>query len=346
VALTASILINNKSPLMKNIILLTILCVSALSLTDKEILQTTLNGLFEQNKLPDSKTVVPCFDDDTAHKTVLFIGTLLDKAAKGSISDLLALKDLVQAFGKSIPDSVKTCLDGNAEFTALGLKYGIDNNTDTSALEKKVIAYVTLHYLTVHKWLGGLNDNWKAAKYYQVGFDAATYGHTVLGLEALEIPQISDKDILQQTLNGLFEENKLADPTTIVPCIDDDTAHKIVVFAGQLLEKAARGSISDLLALKDLIQKFGDQIPDSVKKCLDGNAEFTALGLKYGIDNNTDTSALEKKVIAYVTLHYLTVHKWLGSLNDNWKAAKYYQVGYDAATYGHTVLGMSEEKIE
>jgi hypothetical protein len=80
---------------MKNFLLLTILCVSAFALTDKEILQTTLNGLFEQNKLPDPKTVIPCLDDDTAKRTVAFIGTLLDKAAKGSISDLLALKDLI-----------------------------------------------------------------------------------------------------------------------------------------------------------------------------------------------------------------------------------------------------------
>lgn len=238
---------------MKNIILLAIICVSALSLTDKEILQQTMNGLFEENKLPDPKTVVPCFDDDTAHKTVVFIGTLLDKAAKGSISDLLGLKDLVEQFGKSIPDSVKTCLNGNAEFTALGLKYGIDNTTDPSTIEKKVISYVTLHYLTVHKWLGGLNDNWKAAKYYQVGFDAATYGHTVLGVTIEELPQLSDKETIQETLNGLFQQNKLPNPTTIVPCIDDTTAHNIVVFAGQILDKAARGSISDLLSLKDLI---------------------------------------------------------------------------------------------
>jgi hypothetical protein len=144
-------------------------------------------------------------------------------------------------------------LNGNAEFQTLGLKYGVSNTTDTSALEKKIIAYVTLHYLTVHKWLGSLNDNWKAAKYYQVGFDAATYGHSVLQVSEVDLPQISDKDTLQQTLNGLFEQNKLPDPKTIMPCIDDDTAHKIVVFAGQVLEKAAKGSISDLLSLKDLI---------------------------------------------------------------------------------------------
>lgn len=86
----------------------------------------------------------------------------------------------------------------------MGIKYGITNTTDTSALEKKIIAYVTLHYLTVHKFLGGLNDNWKAAKYYQVGYDAATFGHTVVGLRK-SLPQLTDKEILQQTMNGLFE---------------------------------------------------------------------------------------------------------------------------------------------
>ena len=141
-----------------------------------------MNGLFEQNKLADPKTVVPCFDDATAKSTVIFIGVLLDKAAKGSISDLLSLKDLVQKFGDSIPEPVKKCLDGNAEFTALGVKYGITPDTDMDKLQKKVIAYVTLHYLTVHKWLGTLNDEWKAGKFYQTGFDGATYGHTILNI--------------------------------------------------------------------------------------------------------------------------------------------------------------------
>ena len=43
---------------------------------------------------------------------------------------------------------------------------------------------------------------------------------------------LTNQEILQQGLNGLFEQNKLADPTTIVPCIDEDTAHKIVLFIG------------------------------------------------------------------------------------------------------------------
>ena len=324
--------------MIKNILLLALILISTISITDKDVLQQTLNGLFEQNKLPDPTTIVKCFDDDTAHNVVVFVGTILDKAAKGSISDLLALKDLIEKFGDSIPQAVKDCLNGNAEFTALGLKYGISPDTDSSVIEKKLIEYVTLHYLTVHKWLGDLNDQWKAGKYYQVGFGAATYGHTILGLS---LPELTDKDILQQTLNGLFEENLLPDPTTIVKCFDDSTAHSTVAFIGTLLDKAAKGSISDLLALKDLVKQFGDSIPQAVKDCLDGNAEFTALGVKYGITPDTDTSALEKKVIAYVTLHYLTVHKWFGDLNTEWKAGQAYKTGYDAGTYGHTVLGMA-----
>lgn len=72
---------------------------------------------------------------------------------------------------------------------------------------------------------------------------------------------LTNKEILQQALNGLFEENKLPDPTTILPCIDEATAKKIVDFIGVVLGKAARGSVSDLISLSDLIKKFGDEIP-------------------------------------------------------------------------------------
>lgn len=203
--------------------------------------------------------------------------------------------------------------------------------------------------MAVHKTLGVLNNNWIAGKYYQVGWDAAVEGHKALGVvpsRKIKLPEATDKEILQLLLNGLFEENKLPDPTTIVPCIDDDTAHKLVIFIGEVLEKAGKGSISDLISLVDLIKGFGDQIPQPVKDCLDGNAEFAALGNKYGINDTTDGKALEKKIIAYVTLHYLAVHKDLGNANNLWKGGKYYQTGFDLATLGHKVIGISLSEIE
>lgn len=164
--------------------------------------------------------------------------------------------------------------------------------------------------MTVHKWLGDLDSNWQAGKYYQVGFNTASDAHNILNSPIL--PTLSDKEILQQLLNGLFEQNKLPDPTTIVECFDDDSAHSTVLFVGEFLSKAASGSISDLLSLKDTVQKFSDSLPKAVKDCLDGNEEFTALGEKYGIKKGGDMSIIEKKVISYLTLHYLKVHKWLG----------------------------------
>jgi hypothetical protein len=59
----------------------------------------------------------------------------------------------------------------------------------------------------------------------------------------------------------LFNENNLANTTTIVPCFDDATDHKVVLFIGEVFEKAAKGSVSDLLQLVNLIKAFGDQIP-------------------------------------------------------------------------------------
>lgn len=85
---------------------------------------------------------------------------------------------------------------------------------------------------------------------------------------------LTDKEKLQETFNGFFEQNKLPHPTTIVPCIDDASAAKIVKFVGEVLDKASRGSLNDLLSLPDLIKKFGDSLDPNVKKCLDGNPEI------------------------------------------------------------------------
>jgi hypothetical protein len=46
----------------KIIVVISILVLYATCLTNKEILQLGLNGAFEQNKLPDPVTIVPCID--------------------------------------------------------------------------------------------------------------------------------------------------------------------------------------------------------------------------------------------------------------------------------------------
>ena len=77
----------------------------------------------------------------------------------------------------------------------------------------------------------------------------------------------------------------------------------------KFIEKAARASVTDIVQLVNLIKIFGNQIPQSVKDCLNGNAELHNLGLKYDITESTDGTVIEKKFIAYITLRYLEVHK-------------------------------------
>lgn len=181
--------------------------VSDFTLTDKEILQQGLNGFTAENKLPDSTSIIACLDDETASRTVKFIGDTLEKSAKGSLADLISLIPEIEKFLNSLPEPVKVCLENDKDAQAIGLKYGITPQTDPQDIIKKLISYASLHYLTVHKWMISENDLWKGGKYYQTGFDGAGYLHNIF--KASSIPQLSDREILQQGLNGFFKQNNL-----------------------------------------------------------------------------------------------------------------------------------------
>jgi hypothetical protein len=111
-----------------------------------------------------------------------------------------------------------------------------------------------------------------------------------------------------------------------------------VIFVGQVLDKAAKGSVSDIIGLKDLINNFTSSLNPAVGECLDGNAEVTELTDAYNL-TNADGSEIEKRVITYITLHYFAVHKWLGEVDTDYHNGKYYTVGYKAGDEVHLVLG-------
>lgn len=135
-----------------------------------------------------------------------------------------------------------------------------------------MITYITLHYLDVHKELGVLNSDWKAQKYYDTGKEGGKYAHKVVGSVAGSEENDSDKENIQHGLDGLFDVNNLPKPTTIVACLDDDTAHRIMVFGGDILNRLAKASPTDIPKIVKDIEAFGDSIPEPVKECLDGNA--------------------------------------------------------------------------
>jgi len=71
----------------------------------------------------------------------------------------------LKAFGATLPPELGYCLapENNTETTAIGNAY--HNPSKDPNILKKIIAYVTLHYLHVHKSLKTIDDDWHATNY-------------------------------------------------------------------------------------------------------------------------------------------------------------------------------------
>jgi len=54
---------------------------------------------------------------------------------------------------------------------------------------------------------------------------------------------------------------------------------------------------------------------------------------------------LEKKIIAYVTIHYLSVHKSLQDIDNTWHKGQAKETGEKLAGLAHDVLKMTPEDI-
>lgn len=73
---------------------------------------------------------------------------------------------------------------------------------------------------------------------------------TALILAGLQLgAPTTDNDILQEVFEGVFAENNLPGPYMIRYCFDEPTSHRIVVFIGEMLDRAAKGSVADLLKI-------------------------------------------------------------------------------------------------
>ena len=93
-------------------------------------------------------------------------------------------------------------------------------------------------------------------------------------------------------MKAAFEANGLPEPTTVYACGDDAVNIQIFNFVGPFLHKLANAGLTDYSKLITEVTDFVDTLPVDFKACLSDNQELAALGLKYGIDANTDSAAL------------------------------------------------------
>lgn len=92
--------------------------------SDKDILQTAFDGFFEENSLPHSTKIIPCFDNESAYKTVRFIKKFFDVAAAGSLSDINYLSELLKDYFEYLPRNVSDCLKSNDDTISALAAYG------------------------------------------------------------------------------------------------------------------------------------------------------------------------------------------------------------------------------
>jgi len=110
----------------------------------------------------------------------------------------------------------------NEELRVLGKAYGIDETTDMSALEKKVLSFVTLHFIKVKGWIKSAESDWNTKKNYEkVGRDAATWVHEVLGNSLTDENKIAERIANEAFVFGAFDQNKKSNPATLNACASD-----------------------------------------------------------------------------------------------------------------------------
>jgi len=143
--------------------------------------------------------------------------------------------------------------------------------------------------------------------------------------EFLSRPRDSDpQQILQQYLNGFFEQAGLPDPTTIVTtCFDEDSARLTDNAVSAFVDQLARQQI---VAAEKTAFDYIKEIPPSVGKCLSQNAEAKQALDAYGLNNLTPTQFV-LKIAQYDLTHYNLIEQFLTGCDQAIEAQNYTQAG-------------------
>ncbi|KAL4486044.1 hypothetical protein ABPG72_003978 [Tetrahymena utriculariae] len=301
---------------------------------NQDILQQVINGFYEQNNLADPTTIVPCIDTTTAANIVALVPQVLKKAS--SALTIAQVATLVENFVKTLNPAVGECLKGNAEVAELATVFDISKITEQAAIN-----WATGHVGTVTGEASTLNKLWSSGSYNQLGNNASSFTHTVISQisgQTVSEPNDANQDILQQVINGFYEQNNLADPTTIVPCIDTTTAANIVALVPQVLKKAS--SALTIAQVATLVENFVKTLNPAVGECLKGNAEVAELATQFDVSGIT-----QQAVINWATGHVGTVTGEASTLNKLWSSGSYNQLGNNSSSFTHTVISQISGKV-
>jgi hypothetical protein len=143
------------------------------------MLQRALNGIFEENRLDDSKTILKCMDDRSILKVNYFISRTITRIIDNPF-EVTLLPQEIRDFFKTIDPSIRKCLRDNEDLRKLADAYKV-RDMSPKEIEKRFIDYSSEHFLTMHKWVIQYDRDWHNGNYYQFGFHFGGNMHEVFG---------------------------------------------------------------------------------------------------------------------------------------------------------------------
>ena len=298
----------------------------------KSTLQLLNNGFYEQAGLPDPVTVLNCYDDDTAELTVDFIGTVLQQMADNNV---VAVEKTIKAFQAQAPQSLKDCLNSNAEIQTVQRAYGFYGMT-LDQIQNKIEVYAFSHLIAFRKAATQANNDFKAGNFVTVGSEGGQLAKQIFQQSLRMRKNLrSDRDTLQLVFNGFWEQAGLADPQTAVSCFDDNSATQAVNALGNSLSQLANNNVA---GAEKTITDFVNALPQSVKTCLGANSEVQSMLSAYHIAGLTP-SQVESKLVKFLVTHIFSLHKDAVQANSNFQSGNYKPVGTEGGVIAQQVFG-------
>ncbi|CAD8109823.1 unnamed protein product [Paramecium primaurelia] len=156
---------------------------------ERQFNQEALTGAYNYNNLPEPQNVSNCGDDEIQIDLFNFVGYMLQKADKASLSQLLGLKKEVDDYFNALPEEYTNCLYAEPEFVEMCTLYGLKETDKMEQITDKIYQYAVGHFISTKKEIHQGNLLWNTEhKYQDAGYLVANFAKKALvtGIEYVE----------------------------------------------------------------------------------------------------------------------------------------------------------------
>ncbi|CAK64902.1 unnamed protein product (macronuclear) [Paramecium tetraurelia] len=156
---------------------------------ERQFNQEALTGAYAFNKLSEPQHISNCGDDATQIDLFNFVGYMLQKADKASVSQLLGLKKEVDDYFNGLPEEYTNCLYAEPEFLEICTIYGLKETDKMEQITDKIYQYAMGHFIATKKEIHQGNLYWNTYhEYNDAGYLIASFTKKALvtGVEYVE----------------------------------------------------------------------------------------------------------------------------------------------------------------